>query len=215
MAWQVVGNKLISWVDEQPVSRISRVASTNFRYWGDVEYFWNFVLVICVRTSVVVAKKRREIRNDSLHGARKRVPEEIGETPGGPTIHRSINHSRFYLPSYLISLVSFFSPSLGPSRPFRDSFVSRIFQSRVFFSFTRILRLSPSRDFSSGKGFLSSGSIDQSSMKEFHGSVKILMIERHEKIFNRFLDSRILDRRFTEKPLLAQLCFPTVEKISK
>lgn len=27
-------------------------------------------------------------------------------------------------------------------------------------------------------------------MKEFHGSVKILMIERHENGFNRFVNSR-------------------------
>lgn len=119
-----------------------------------------------------------------------------GNSRGPTTIHRSINHSRLYLPSYLIARFAFFylsSPFMD--RPFRDFFVSPIPRLRLFFFFFFPLfhasYESLSRDFSARReNSFFDGFIDQEFVKEFHGSVKILMIERHENGFNRFVNSR-------------------------
>lgn len=129
-------------------------------------YFWNFVLVICVCTSVVAGKKNTH----PAWGTTAEGSDEIGETPGGPTIHRSINHSRFYLPSYLIVPFLFFLPSLSsffPTRPcprflrFSNSSITR-----VFFHFATHPSTRPREIFHPGRGFLPLRWIHRSAVRE-------------------------------------------------
>lgn len=135
----------------------------------------------------------------------------------GPTpIHRSINHSRSYLPSYLIVspffiffssfFFFFFTASFslwgGPrTYPWFLRFSNSFYRASGFFSpffsppssFLSSPEIAIARiiHFFIGKGFLSLSPCDSSirfiRWKSFRGSVKILMIERHENVFNRFL----------------------------
>lgn len=113
--------------------RFPRVASGNFRLSYAASIFLEYsVLVICACISVAGAKKEK---TPACMGHDRGFRRNRGNSRGPTTIHRSINHSRLYLPSYLIARFAFFylsSPFMD--RPFRDFFVSRIPRLRLFFS---------------------------------------------------------------------------------
>lgn len=143
-----MGNELISRIDKRLAHDLAGLRESISGRGIFLEYS---VLVICACISVVAAKKREK---------KEKTPPRMGHERGfrrnrgncrGPTpIHRSINHSRSYLPSYLIvspffiffsSFFFFFLPLLslcGEDRgPIRDFFVSRIpsIARAVFFPF--------------------------------------------------------------------------------
>lgn len=135
----------------------------------------------------------------------------------GPTpIHRSINHSRSYLPSYLIVspffiffssfFFFFFTASFslwgGPrTYPWFLRFSNSFYRASGFFSLFFPPFLFPLLAWNRHRAYytflhregvpLSLSPCDSSirfiRWKSFRGSVKILMIERHENVFNRFL----------------------------
>lgn len=149
--------------------RFPRVASGNFRSSYVASIFLEYsVLVICACISVAGAKKEK---TPACMGHDRGFRRNRGNSRGPTTIHRSINHSRLYLPSYLIARFAFFylsSPFMD--RPFRDFFVSRIPRLRLFFllflpSFSRVLRIAIAGFFSE-KGELFLRWIHRSGIRE-------------------------------------------------
>lgn len=104
--------------------------------------------------------RRQKKAAASLHGARKRVPTKSGKLQGGRAIRRSINHSRFYLPLYLIARLprppirtSVFSFSPRPYPRFLR--FSNSSDARVFCTPPRVSFDWPSRDFPPVEGVFS------------------------------------------------------------
>ena len=180
--------------------RFPRVASGNFRSSYAASIFLEYtVLVICACISVAGAKKKKKKKKEKRQPAWGTIEgsDEIGETPGGRlrSTNRLIIPVCIYLRTW--SLVSLFSTSLLPLwidlfeiSSFLE-FLDYVFFFFFFFPLFHESYESLSRDFSARReNSFFDGFIDQEFVKEFHGSVKILMIERHENGFNRFVNSR-------------------------